>query len=730
MRRWALVQTRERMSKKRARRGRKRTASSYRELVEPSEAGEGVEQEGGEAVHLEARGGDELEAPADAEDTARGLGGEVQASAEDELEIFSEPPPAGDDEGDPESDGGPVRDVRDSWSTLASDGPETSATGSPRTGAEPDGDGPTGHEPRAGTGRQPAAGAVAAAGLPAKAALERGVAARGQAETGEQVSDPGASEAEGSPSAESSMESSTDRKPKQRPLRIIAIGGARGGVGKTMLAVNLGLYLATIGRKVVLVDADAGGASIHTGLGSRLPPSAQRARIRGPGDMRGDAQGSPVSGIPSDLLVPSNFQGLQMLYAGVDEPAAPGSRGERLTDLMAVLRGVDAEYAVVDLGVGLSKEVLDAFLDADIGLYITVPEPTAIENTYRFLRGAFVRFLLRRELTEESRAELEGRLKRLGGAPPPLDLLDELEREHHALGDTVREAMQAFTPRLAINQTRLRADLELGFAMQSAARRRLGVRLDYLGHVDHDDTVWTCVRNRRPVLLDVPGAKSSKKIEKLARRLLLIEAGKDNRTNLPSVPQHSHHDMLELDRGATDEEVRRAYKRAREVYSHEALCCYGLLEPNEIEKLRARIDEAFDVLLDPARRRPYELSVFADDTEPVPSASSDEEKLEPGRSMPALDPDTQFTGALLRDVREARRVTLREISQRTKVGIAYLKAIESEDFGKLPAVVYTTGFVTELARYLKLDSRQVSRTYVQRYKTYIEGKQRGLVRRP
>nr|MBP7682643.1 ParA family protein [Deltaproteobacteria bacterium] len=49
----------------------------------------------------------------------------------------------------------------------------------------------------------------------------------------------------------------------QRPLRLIAVSGSKGGVGKSLLAANLGLYLATIGRRVVVVDADPCGATLH-----------------------------------------------------------------------------------------------------------------------------------------------------------------------------------------------------------------------------------------------------------------------------------------------------------------------------------------------------------------------------------------------------------------------------------------------------------------------------------
>src|SRR3954469_1844648 len=53
--------------------------------------------------------------------------------------------------------------------------------------------------------------------------------------------------------------------------RTIAVGGGRGGVGKSVLAANLGVYVAQLGRSVLLIDADPAGAALHTVLGIDLP---------------------------------------------------------------------------------------------------------------------------------------------------------------------------------------------------------------------------------------------------------------------------------------------------------------------------------------------------------------------------------------------------------------------------------------------------------------------------
>ncbi|MCK7483987.1 MAG: P-loop NTPase [Candidatus Moduliflexus flocculans] len=50
-------------------------------------------------------------------------------------------------------------------------------------------------------------------------------------------------------------------------VTLIPIASGKGGVGKTVLAANLGVCLAALGRTVVLADLDLGGANLHTCLG-------------------------------------------------------------------------------------------------------------------------------------------------------------------------------------------------------------------------------------------------------------------------------------------------------------------------------------------------------------------------------------------------------------------------------------------------------------------------------
>src|SRR5580658_9065765 len=48
---------------------------------------------------------------------------------------------------------------------------------------------------------------------------------------------------------------------------VIAVGGGRGGVGKSLVSVNLAVYLAQLGKSVVLIDLDQGGSNLHAHFG-------------------------------------------------------------------------------------------------------------------------------------------------------------------------------------------------------------------------------------------------------------------------------------------------------------------------------------------------------------------------------------------------------------------------------------------------------------------------------
>jgi hypothetical protein len=89
--------------------------------------------------------------------------------------------------------------------------------------------------------------------------------------------------------------------------------------------------------------------------------------------------------------------------------------------------------------------------------------------------------------------------------------------------------------------------------------------------------------------------------------------------------------------------------------------------------------------------------------------------------LPEIDSNTVFTGALLKQVREARGIALKQISDRTRVGVGSLGAVEGERFEELPdARIYVRGFVRSLAVELGLDADLVSASYLRRWEAWYD----------
>lgn len=76
----------------------------------------------------------------------------------------------------------------------------------------------------------------------------------------------------------------------------------------------------------------------------------------------------------------------------------------------------------------------------------------------------------------------------------------------------------------------------------------------------------------------------------------------------------------------------------------------------------------------------------------------------PPRPAVARRPAVRGPGALLRDARIGRGLSIPEVERDTRINRDYLEAIEAEQFERLPAPVYARGFVRSYARYVGIDA--------------------------
>ncbi len=80
-----------------------------------------------------------------------------------------------------------------------------------------------------------------------------------------------------------------------------------------------------------------------------------------------------------------------------------------------------------------------------------------------------------------------------------------------------------------------------------------------------------------------------------------------------------------------------------------------------------------------------------------------------------IEDEVEWTGTFVRKLRDARNISLEELSEHTKISKTYLNAIEEEDYTKLPAPVYLRGFLIQIARFLKLPAERLTSAYLTRY---------------
>jgi len=504
-----------------------------------------------------------------------------------------------------------------------------------------------------------------------------------------------------------------------RICRVVAVGSGRGGAGKTLIAANVGVYLAQIGKKVVLVDLNWTSPALHVALGIEFPSSDIGSLI-----------GSRTAEI-HDIVTPTNIPGLEFIAGPGDYFGISRNLKEIRENVSLMLASIEADYMLVDLPPGIDPAAVYHFAQASVPVVMIRPEPSSVEQTYRFISAVYLeRFLGMEGLEENEREEIRQLVSGGINYMTPLDLCSALS-SIHGLKEKAERIRHQFMPCIIVNDTRLSSDMELAESMVSVCGRRLGIRLVPLGHVEHDDTVIMNARRLKPFIIEQPGAKASKNLEKIVRRLLVLESG-----DLPDPPPlpsdaYTYYDTLEIYPGATEDEVRTSYRKLRDIYSPGSLAASGILNAGQHNDVMRQIEEAYVTLSDPMKRRRYDRMVFPDGlpARPPKAASINRESAEvTDRSIrlepPEIDPDVEITGSLLRTVREEMRIELAEISQRTKISNTYLNAIEEESYDDLPALVYTRGFVFEMARYLRMDPHRAARDYAVRFRDYLRSHHR------
>jgi flagellar biosynthesis protein FlhG len=241
-----------------------------------------------------------------------------------------------------------------------------------------------------------------------------------------------------------------------RPVRVIAVTGGKGGVGKTSVAVNLATALARRGRRVVLMDGDLGLANADVLLG--LSPAYTLAHV-----LSGERALEEVL-----VQAPQGFQLLPGASGCADLAQLDGEAHLSLVRAFSALP-VPLDTLLIDTAAGLGHGVLQFSQAAQHVLVVLCDEPASLTDAYA--------------------------------------LVKVLNRRH---------GVQRF--QVLTNLTRENAGAQLFERFARVAARFLDVTLEFAGEIPADEAVRRSVREQRTVLEAYPASPAARGFKNLAAR--------------------------------------------------------------------------------------------------------------------------------------------------------------------------------------------------------------------
>jgi flagellar biosynthesis protein FlhG len=283
--------------------------------------------------------------------------------------------------------------------------------------------------------------------------------------------------------------------------KIYPIGGGKGGIGKSFVAANLGASIAKQGHQVVLVDLDLGASNLHTFLGIENPKNGINNFLNKSVE-KFENLAAPTH-IPNLFFISSLHCSMEisnLVYA------------QKLKIIKAV-RKLPFDYVILDLGAGTNFNTLDFFLTSNDGIFICVPEPTSIENAFRFIRATYLRKLKRiikrhafnaavkNAVFNPDRADLT--------APQPRDIIDIVLKRDPDREMFLKDILSEFNFKLILNQFRKNYDKNLGRKIGMVCNQHFYSNFQFLGNISYDERVTESIFSRKLYLQKYPYTTTS-----------------------------------------------------------------------------------------------------------------------------------------------------------------------------------------------------------------------------
>ncbi len=271
---------------------------------------------------------------------------------------------------------------------------------------------------------------------------------------------------------------------------LIPVAGGKGGVGKSILSLNLAVSLAKKCKRTVLCDLDLGGANLHTMLGLKNnQPGLGTYITKQENDF-------------SNLIQATGIPDLQFIAGDCLYPGVANMDFFTKKKIVKNLSMLDADFVILDLGAGSTYNIVDFFITAYDGILVVTPELTSILNAYSFLKSTVFRFLYRLYPAKSpERTILQNSvLQRMEGKEYSFSqIIDVIGTKFPDSANFARKELKKLKPRVIMNMGRGSTDIQIGNRLLALAKNKLSIDVEYIGFVPYDENVSLSVMMRQPL---------------------------------------------------------------------------------------------------------------------------------------------------------------------------------------------------------------------------------------
>jgi flagellar biosynthesis protein FlhG len=296
-------------------------------------------------------------------------------------------------------------------------------------------------------------------------------------------------------------------------MRIIPVASGKGGVGKSLVAANLGVAFAQAGQRVVLTDLDLGASNLHLVIGHRAPKLGIGTFLSDP---RSDF---------SQVIVDTDVRGLRFIPGDGEIPGVANLKASQRNTLVKRFLALKdtTDILILDLGAGTHQSILDFFLLSGQGIVVTAPAVTATLNAYVFLKNTVFRLMYTLFSKGTAAYDYLDRVRKDSSGNRVLyipQMLKEIQRIDPVSYEKYQQSVAHFHPRLIMNLLEDPKDAEVALKIRRSCEEYLDVKIEHLGIIYRDSIQDTSLAARLPIVLYKPQAILSQGIYRIADKIL------------------------------------------------------------------------------------------------------------------------------------------------------------------------------------------------------------------